>query len=90
MIQEIFSFNDSFKNSLDYYILINFELNMMKCNASDFERIYTFYKGNCYRFNGGKDSNGNLTEPKNIIGIAYGLKLELMLKMLSIRKSNFD
>ncbi len=49
------------------------------CNENDFEAfmLYDFMK--CYRFNGGKNMVGNITEIKNArrYGKSYGLQMEL-------------
>lgn len=82
LMRNISNQNESFKKSIGNpleEILINCEFGTLKCTADDFEWMFHYMLGNCYRFNSGKDSRHQPTILKNISmpGTFYGLRLEL-------------
>jgi hypothetical protein len=60
-------------------ILLDCSFNLIQCNVSDFTWSYDAYYGNCYTFNSGFDSNGNVIELKrsNLATPDSGLQLTL-------------
>jgi hypothetical protein len=46
-------------------ILLDCSFNLIECNVSDFTWSYDAYYGNCYTFNSGYDSSGNVIELKS-------------------------
>jgi len=46
-------------------ILLDCSFNLIKCNVSDFTWSYDAYYGNCYTFNSGYDTSGNVIELKS-------------------------
>lgn len=66
--------------SLDQ-MLISCYFNGIECNASDFTWLRSYEYGNCYTFNGLRDSTGNLRAIKKTSkpGPANGLRLELFI-----------
>ena len=64
------------------YILITCYFNAFECNLSqDFEYYYDFLYGNCFRYNSGRNMNGETTSPKQIsnTGISNGFQIELFI-----------
>ena len=69
------------KKSVGFLIedmLVSCYYNYKPCNASDLTYFYNQQYGNCYKFNGGKDDNGNSQSIKqsSISGYLNGLILE--------------
>ena len=60
-------------------MLITCKFNNLDCNENDFERVYSSVYGNCFVFNSGKNSKGDiLPKLKNMIdGSLHGLNLIL-------------
>ena len=73
---------DDLKRSYAYAldsVLISCMFDMHECTAEDFEWYWDKFYGNCYRFNGGKNANGDKI-PYRMIGKSgdlCGLSLEL-------------
>ena len=61
--------------------IIKCVFNSEKCYSTDFEYYFSSFYGNCFRFNTGKDENGNPVSLKKITqsGDLYGLRLELFV-----------
>ena len=73
-----------FGKSLDH-ILYSCMFNMVECDLNqDFEYYYDIYYGNCYRYNSGRNMNGDTTERKQIStnGILNGFQIELFIGKL--------
>lgn len=77
--------NDYQREILSYSIddmLLGCRFNNKKCTKDDFEHIFTFTYGNCYKFNSGKNFYGNESVPLKYIsspGKKNGLRLELFI-----------
>ena len=84
LMNEFSSFNDSFKKSLSYSLqesLISCSINMKPCFSSDFFWRFDQIYGNCYSFNTGFNSSGNLSDLIQIskTGNFNGLRLKLFI-----------
>jgi hypothetical protein len=62
-------------------MLLNCRFNLITCNRSHFEHVYTSSLGNCYKFNSGLGLNGAQLDIQNSSnpGRRYGLTLELFV-----------
>lgn len=63
-------------------MLLSCYFNNQPCSRDDFEHVYTFSYGNCYKFNSGKNLNGRQSTPIKHIsnpGKKHGLKLEIFV-----------
>jgi amiloride-sensitive sodium channel subunit beta len=70
-----------FGKKLDYILIICI-FNFDECNLTqDFEYYYDFWYGNCFRYNSGRNMNGENTPRKQISvnGISNGFELELFI-----------
>jgi hypothetical protein len=84
MMLELSSYNETLKKSFAYSLnesLISCHINAGECWASDFVWIFDPVYGNCYSFNTGFNSSGNLIDKISISkpGNMNGLRLELSI-----------
>jgi len=84
LMNELLTFNDSFKKSFTYSLnesLISCLLNLNPCSSSDFVWTFDPIYGNCYSFNIGLNSSGHSVDIQSISksGSVNGLKLELFI-----------
>jgi hypothetical protein len=79
------SLNESMKQKMGQnldYLLITCLFNIIECNlVEDFEYYYDIMYGKCYRYNSGKNMNGESTSKKQITtnGLLNGLQIELFV-----------